>query len=91
MKYFHKKIILAFAAMFIEEKEKLKVQLFDNLSTPISPDMFVDVVKRFGNGSGFYINLVTELALESAKSKMTADVSNVIQNEVYTKYMKSCV
>lgn len=79
--YLHKKTFVPrsnFKALFIDEEEKVKVKLFDNLSNPISPEVFVDVVKCYGNGSGFYINLFMELALDNAKSKMTADVSNVI-------------
>lgn len=79
---FTNKSLLAFKSLFIDEKEKLKVHLFDNLMTPISPEMFVDVVKCFGNGSGFFIHLVMELALDNAKSIMTADVSGVIENYV---------
>lgn len=52
------------------------MSLFDNLMTPISPEILVDVIKFFGNGSGFYINLVVELALDNAISMMTADVSD---------------
>lgn len=74
--FLQENILSAFKVLFIDEKEKLKVQLFDNLSTPISPEMFVDVVKRFGNGSGFYVHLVMELALDNAKSTITSDVSH---------------
>lgn len=66
--------------MKIEAKDQLKVQLFDNISTPISPDIFVAVVQSFWNGSGFFINLITENDLDAAKSMVTPDVSNTIRN-----------
>lgn len=67
-------MLLAFKALNIDEKEKMQVQLSDNLMTPISMDMFDDVIKCFWNGSGFFVNLITQFALDDAKFMVTPDV-----------------
>lgn len=68
---------LAFNELKIDATEQLKIKLFDNVSTPIHPEIFQEVVKSFWNGSGFFINLVTENALDAAKSMVTPEVSVV--------------
>lgn len=78
----YSRIVLAIKALNIDEKDKLQIQLSDNLMTPIPLDMFVDVVKCFYKGSGFYINLVMQLALDDAKSMVTPDVSENSQNKL---------
>lgn len=77
----------AFQTFNVDPKEGLKVQLFDNLSTPIHADIFELVVKSFGNGSTFFINLVYETDLDGAKKMVTPEVSLF---EFTIKYKISC-
>lgn len=72
-------IFLAFSELRIDATEQMKILLFDNVTTPIPADIFVEVVKSFWNGSGFYINLVTENASDVAKAMVTPDVSVVFE------------
>lgn len=68
-------IFTAFSALQIEKSNEVKVKLCDNLSTPIDPDCFTDVIKSFWNGSSFFVRLVVEDSMDAAKAMVTADVS----------------
>lgn len=69
----------------------MKIQLSDNVSTPIAADLFVEVVQSFWKGGGFFINLVTENVLDGAKSMVTPDVSDTIDIEIkLTKIINEC-
>lgn len=75
-------MLLALKVLNIEEKEKIQIQLSDNLTTPIHPDMFEEVIECFSNGSGFYVNVSTQLALDDAKLMVTPDVSDIFQKQM---------